>query len=563
MQYHAHQGNNSTGCDGTVFPSHPLFPFGHEYSDINFGGGTDFNNDSYPSQNLMSNGGWSDCTQFTDDCQTGGEYSTGECALYNCEPGNCLGEGSDGGPDYSFVGGEFHWHIDDSCLTDLWQGKRDTRNNMWKGITSCCFDGSLEPQRATCSGCENYPGWTMNCDPERQDLVCLQPDCVGWQNYHCCPEAWIDDGIGDCANQLRGCNLLFGEAKELYPGETDHCAENAFDIESSDEYDDCHQCLFSDCQNCSEINSEYDEWCGDGLSGELGEYNECTWCTRNACGDYSTMYAEFNNTWDGLITNDFKDPDYCWPINGNPFEYNPEECVQWGDPPWDTVDGITWMSHTPACLGCMKGHMRQSSGVWGNPDLNTPGMHPAEFLSIGSRCEIIDPINPNAPTNDRRTFSSCTENVQVCGSDTYFLDTANYFCCCNDGGPTAVGGGGGWEFELPEYDFSTGLAVFTAEVNWDQGSSGRSSHENKPGGEGRPSPLPPRKPLPKPEERIVGGTEVYPPHKYPFMVSLQTYSGDHKCGGSLINRSLVLTAAHCVDDGQPMASRIVGGTLSK
>jgi secreted trypsin-like serine protease len=51
---------------------------------------------------------------------------------------------------------------------------------------------------------------------------------------------------------------------------------------------------------------------------------------------------------------------------------------------------------------------------------------------------------------------------------------------------------------------------------------------------------------------VVGGSAV-PDGKYPFMVSLQADTGkakphkEHFCGGSLIDRNSVLTAAHCVD----------------
>jgi len=51
------------------------------------------------------------------------------------------------------------------------------------------------------------------------------------------------------------------------------------------------------------------------------------------------------------------------------------------------------------------------------------------------------------------------------------------------------------------------------------------------------------------EERVVGG-EVARPNSWPWQISLQYKSGSkfyHTCGGSLIQRGWVMTAAHCVD----------------
>ena len=45
-------------------------------------------------------------------------------------------------------------------------------------------------------------------------------------------------------------------------------------------------------------------------------------------------------------------------------------------------------------------------------------------------------------------------------------------------------------------------------------------------------------------EAIIGGESVLNPHEFPWMVGVRTKSG--KCGGSIITKNLVMTAAHCV-----------------
>jgi secreted trypsin-like serine protease len=63
--------------------------------------------------------------------------------------------------------------------------------------------------------------------------------------------------------------------------------------------------------------------------------------------------------------------------------------------------------------------------------------------------------------------------------------------------------------------------------------------------------------------RIIGGTEV-PDGKYPFMAFIEIKTSDgsiFNCGGSLIDRDSVLTAAHCLPENLTAVNVVVGRTV--
>uniref|UniRef100_A0A1B0EZ70 Uncharacterized protein n=1 Tax=Phlebotomus papatasi TaxID=29031 RepID=A0A1B0EZ70_PHLPP len=49
----------------------------------------------------------------------------------------------------------------------------------------------------------------------------------------------------------------------------------------------------------------------------------------------------------------------------------------------------------------------------------------------------------------------------------------------------------------------------------------------------------------KPQTRIVGGQETNI-EKFPYQISLE-YNKKHTCGGAIISRNYVITAAHCIE----------------
>merc|ERR1711909_198146 len=59
------------------------------------------------------------------------------------------------------------------------------------------------------------------------------------------------------------------------------------------------------------------------------------------------------------------------------------------------------------------------------------------------------------------------------------------------------------------------------------------------------------------EGRIIGGEEA-PKHEFPWQVSLKSL-GSHICGGSIVNRNQVITAAHCCEGQLALFDRIIAG----
>ncbi|KAG7197997.1 hypothetical protein KM043_016222 [Ampulex compressa] len=68
--------------------------------------------------------------------------------------------------------------------------------------------------------------------------------------------------------------------------------------------------------------------------------------------------------------------------------------------------------------------------------------------------------------------------------------------------------------------------------------------------------------LNKLRSRIVNGEDAAP-GEIPYQVSLQVIrTGQHFCGGAILNKDYVITAAHCVSDIKPEDIMIIAGTVN-
>jgi len=61
------------------------------------------------------------------------------------------------------------------------------------------------------------------------------------------------------------------------------------------------------------------------------------------------------------------------------------------------------------------------------------------------------------------------------------------------------------------------------------------------------------------EVQIVGGTAAAA-GEFPYIVSVQTSSGSHFCGGTLLNGNTVITAAHCAEGQTASRVRVRAGS---
>lgn len=59
--------------------------------------------------------------------------------------------------------------------------------------------------------------------------------------------------------------------------------------------------------------------------------------------------------------------------------------------------------------------------------------------------------------------------------------------------------------------------------------------------------------------RVVGGSEVWPPNRFPWLAVITTSWGEVLCGAALINDRYLLTASHCLYGQKPLSINIILG----
>ncbi|KAH0591838.1 hypothetical protein MHUMG1_10404 [Metarhizium humberi] len=62
------------------------------------------------------------------------------------------------------------------------------------------------------------------------------------------------------------------------------------------------------------------------------------------------------------------------------------------------------------------------------------------------------------------------------------------------------------------------------------------------------------------DKRIIVGGEAAKDGEFPFLVTI-TDAGKHMCGGSLLDNTTVLTAAHCAKESKDWLNRTTGGQV--
>jgi len=101
---------------------------------------------------------------------------------------------------------------------------------------------------------------------------------------------------------------------------------------------------------------------------------------------------------------------------------------------------------------------------------------------------------------------------------------------------------------------------FCGESGGSSGGSGGGSSGGSGGSYNGECGQPKKQPFSATSSYIVGGKEATP-HSIPWQLSVQTTSGFHFCGATILSPNWAVTAAHCVDEGDNI--RVVAGAHSK